>query len=46
MNRFYTLFLLLLFTGLSFHSNAQSDVTLQNCIKYLEPEFISDGQQY
>ena len=46
MKRQYIIFLFLLFTGLSFTSNAQSDVTLKNCTKYLEPNFISDGQQY
>ncbi|BAX81371.1 hypothetical protein [Labilibaculum antarcticum] len=46
MNNYYTFFLILFFTGISLNSNAQSDITLQNCTKYLEPEFISDGQQY
>jgi len=45
MNRYYII-LLIFFSGLGFTSSAQSDVTLQNCTKYLEPEFISDGQQY
>lgn len=30
----------------TFSSIAQSDVTLKNCTKYLNPDFISDGQQY
>lgn len=46
MKRHYIIFLFLLFSGISFTSNAQSDVTLKNCTKYLEPDFISDGQQY
>lgn len=38
--------LLFLFFDLSFSIKAQSDITLENCTKYLEPDFISDGQQY
>lgn len=45
MNR-YTLIISLFLISFSFTSKAQTDITMQNCIKYLEPEFISDGQQY
>ncbi|MBI9059250.1 hypothetical protein L3049_15880 [Labilibaculum sp. DW002] len=46
MKRYYIIFLFLFISGLSFTASAQSDVTLKNCTKYLEPNFISDGQQY
>ena len=46
MNLKYTILLILLFLGINFTTKAQSDETLKNCTKYLEPEFISDGQQY
>ena len=46
MKRYYIIFLFLLISSLSFTASAQSDVTLKNCTKYLEPNFISDGQQY
>lgn len=46
MNRNYIFLFILFFAGLSLNAQAQSDITLQNCTKYLEPEFISDGQQY
>jgi hypothetical protein len=46
MNRTYIILLFLLFVGIQFKASAQSDVTLENCTKYLKPEFISDGQQY
>lgn len=46
MKRYYIIFLFLFISGLSFTVSAQSDETLKNCTKYLEPNFISDGQQY
>lgn len=46
MNRYFTILLFLFLLGYTIDVVAQSDATLENCTKYLETGFISDGQQY
>lgn len=42
----YNLILLSLFVFFSAKVNAQADTLLQVCDQYLQPPYISDGQQY